>query len=254
MQAGTRGMLGWIKPDDNVRPDHDCYKLEPWLKDRGLDGVRTAVATSPSSGIHQVDELFRTGEAEVLIPPAKTLADTGAAVVVWACTSASFIGGLAWSRAQAAGISNVIGRPVTSTSLAILAAARQLDVRAVDLLGTYPDEITAVLARFMEDDGLRVEHRHALDAPTGKAAFALDLVAEAERFAQMHPNSRNPVVIPDTAANSLDLLADLELVLRRPVITAVQASFWHGLVLLGIKPRLERGGLLFRGEPWKEAA
>ena len=55
MQAGTRGMLGWIKPDDNVRPDHDCYKLEPWLKDRGLDGVRTAVATSPSSGIHQAD-------------------------------------------------------------------------------------------------------------------------------------------------------------------------------------------------------
>jgi maleate cis-trans isomerase len=254
MQVDKRVTLGWIKPDDNDRPDHDCYKLEKWLGDRDLKGISAIVRTSKSSGIHAKEELFHTGEAAALIAPAQALADAGADVVVWACTSASFIGGLGWSREQAAGIARAIGKPVTSTSLAILDAAKQLDVKAVDLLGTYPDEITAVLAGYMEDGGLRVEYQHALNAPTGKAAFALDLCEEAARFAQMNSTSRNPVVIPDTAANSLDLLTELERILRRPVITAVQASLWHGLMLLGIKPSIERGGLLFRGEPWKVAA
>lgn len=254
MRADGPRTLGWIKPDDNDRPDHDCYRLEQWLVERDLDGVRTMVRTSRSSGIHVREELFHTGDADVLMPPARALAEAGADVVVWACTSASFIGGLAWSRRQAAGLAEAVGRPVTSTSLAILAAAEQLGVRAVDLLGTYPADVTAVLAQFLEDGGMAVEHRHAIGAPTGKHTFALDLGAEAARFAAMIPQSRNPVVVPDTAANSLDQLTELERILRRPVITAVQASLWHGLVLLGIRPSIERGGLLFRGEGWRAAA
>lgn len=245
--------LGWIKPDDNVRPDHDCYKIERWLGERGLAGIEVVVRTSPSSGIHAEQELYETGAPEALVPPAKELAEAGADVVVWACTSASFIGGLEWSRRQAADMARAAGRPATSTSLAILEAARHLGASKVDILGTYPAEITAALARMLEEGGLRVENIRALNIPTGRDAFALDLRVEAQTFADAVPGSRNPVVIPDTAANSLDLLEDLETILRRPVMTAVQVSLWHGLVLTGLRPSIPSAGHLFRIDSWPAA-
>ena len=242
-------MLGWIKPDDNVRPDHDCYHLEEWLEGHGIRGVRTPVRTSRAWGIHAPKELYMAGDLAHLTPPAKELADAGCSAIVWACTSGSFIGGLDWCRAQSADLAQATGRPVTSTSLAIIAAAGRIGATTIDLLGTYPKEITAVLRKLIEDAGIRVEHCIALNALTGKDTFALDLRKEAKQLAG--PSfGRNPVVIPDTAANSLYLLEDLEDILERPVLTAVLVSLWHGLVLLGVDPVAKGAGFLFSGERW----
>ena len=245
-------MLGWIKPDDNVRPDHDCYHLDAWLGDRGIRGVETEVRTSRASGIHTPEELFDVGDLAVLTPPAKALSDAGCTAIVWACTSGSFIGGLEWCRAQSDALAEATGRPVTSTSLAIIAAAERIGAGAVDLLGTYPEDVTAVLKKLLEDGGLRVEHAYALNAPTGKDTFDLDLRQEVKRFTG--PGfGRNPVVIPDTAANSLFLLEELEEILGRPVLTAVLVSLWNGLVLLGLDPVAKGAGFLFSGERWNAA-
>jgi maleate isomerase len=211
------------------------------------------VRTSRASGIHATADLFQAGDIAHLGPPARELAEAGCTAIVWACTSGSFIGGLDWARAQAAELKRITGRPATSTSLAILAAAEHIGAERIDLLGTYPEDVTLVLKKLLEDGGLVVQTCVALNAPTGKDTFALDLRAAARRLAG--PSfGRNPVVIPDTAANSLDLLEDLEAILDRPVLTAVQVSLWHGLVLMGVKPVARNAGLLFSGNHWTGAS
>ena len=247
-------MLGWIKPDDNVRPDHDCYHIDRWLQKRGIEGVRTVVGTSVSSGVHEREELFEAGDLHKLIPPAKELADAGCDVIVWACTSGSFIGGLDWCRAQSSTLAEAIGRPATSTTLAIIAAIQHLGADTVDLLGTYPKPVTMVLNNLLEDADIQVDHAIALDAPEGKASFQLDLCREVKRLGGPSFGRSNPVIIPDTAANSLNLLTDLEAILQRPVVTAVQATLWYGLILLGVEPVAHDAGILFSGERWRASA
>lgn len=52
--------------------------------------------------------LLRLGEVE----------QGNAKAVVWACTSASFIGGLEWAQTQSATLASRLGMPITSTALA----------------------------------------------------------------------------------------------------------------------------------------
>ena len=190
------------------------------------------------------------GGLDVLVPPGKELVEAGADVVMWACTSGSFIGGLEWTRQQAKGLSAALGRPAASTTLSVLAGLKHLGAQKADLLGSYPEPIVKVLQASIEQSGFPVENVIALGAPDGKATFALDMCAAGERFAQMTKGSRNPVVIPDTAANTLNLLTRLEDILDRPVVTAVGATLWYGLVLLGLRPHLPDAGTLFAGQRW----
>lgn len=56
-----------------------------------------------------------------------------------------------------------------------------------------------------------------------------------------------PLVIPDSAVNTLDLVGDLEAELGRPVVTANQATLWQGLTLLGAPAVVRAAGLLLAG-------
>jgi len=236
--------IGWIKPDDNVRPDHDCYHIAGWLAARGVDAVSAEVTTSVSSGLHQREELIRIGDVDRLAPPARTLAEKGCDVVAWACTSGSFIGGRAWAEAQCRGIADAGGVPATSTSLAMAAAARAMNAGAVDVLGAYPEDVTRAFAAFLAEHGIAVREVRWLDSPSGPVSFGLDLVAEAAKM----PGARDgtPVAVPDTAMNSLNLLPKLEAALGRPVITAVQATLWRALRLAGRADPVPEAGRLFQ--------
>jgi maleate cis-trans isomerase len=56
-----------------------------------------------------------------------------------------------------------------------------------------------------------------------------------------------PLVIADSAVNTLDVVAELEADLGKPVVTANQATLWKGLRLLGRPPRVPRAGALLTG-------
>ena len=114
------GCLGILLPEDGPT-DYEWYELGPASDTEDLP--RIEVGKVPSDGHHEPAALMALGATDRLSPVGEGLvSEKGPRAVVWACTSGSFIGGLAWARAQAGELENRLGVPVTSTALAFLEA------------------------------------------------------------------------------------------------------------------------------------
>jgi maleate cis-trans isomerase len=235
--------LGVILPDDGPF-DYEWLRLEPLLVPRGLYDVRCIVERSPADGVMLVGHLLDIGSDEKLAPCARRLAAQGADVVAWACTSGSFVGGVEWARAQLAALEVAAGRPATSTSIALAALPRAHGFTTVDLVSAYTHEITYILNGLLEAEGLRVQEAVSLGCVDTAHSVAVDIEAEIVRFAQA-VSGRRPILVPDTAINTLSLLERLQEKADRPVITANQATLWHALAKVG---RLQAAANLAR--PW----
>jgi maleate cis-trans isomerase len=229
--------LGIILPDDGPF-DYEWLRLQPWLLQRGRHDVRCIVERSPADGIMLVERLLAIGADEALAPCARRLAVRGADVIAWACTSGSFAGGAGWAHAQLAALEAASGLPATSTSIALAALARAQGFAEVDLVSAYSPEVTEILKGLLEAEGLRVQEDVSLGCTDTAHSFAIDIAVEIARFAQAVPGGR-PILVPDTAINTLCFLEQLQEQAGRPVITANQATLWHALARSGRAPAAE---------------
>lgn len=222
--------LGILLPDDGP-DDYEWYGLDRRPPPDG-ELPRIAVGRIPSDGHHEPAALTALGAVARLAPVGETLVrDHGARAVVWACTSGSFIGGLGWARDQACALERALGVPVTSTALAFLEALSALGERRVDLLSPYPPDVTDRLVGFLAEGGVTVGRLEALDCPYAADSNRLDILEAVRAFG---PGSvATPLLVPDTAVNTLALLEALARVAGRPVLTANQVSLWAGLRRLG---------------------
>jgi maleate isomerase len=232
--------LGIVLPDDGPQ-DYEWYGLDGWLAARSRTDVRVRVAGSLCDGMHTVESLFETGARARLSGPARKLAEAGAGAIVWACTSGSFIGGLDWARAQAAALADDTGLPASSTALALIDAIAALDATRVDLMSPYPGEVTERLVAFLAEAGIATAELQILDCLRSADSHVLDLTAALRRM----PASTRPLVIPDTAVNTLGRVAELEALAGRPLVTANQATLHRGLRMLGLPAHLVGAGYLF---------
>ncbi|MDZ5699408.1 hypothetical protein [Chelativorans sp. M5D2P16] len=251
-RRSARPKLGIVLPDDPIKSE--LHDLDTWFLARGHHDVTALTLLSKITGGHFEVDLYQTGDPNVIGPVARELAAQGCDAIVWACTSGSFIGGLSWARAQAKAVSEMAERPVTSTTLAFISALHSLQRKNVYLLGAYPEPVTQAFATCLGSAGITVERWHALGSPDGPSSFRLSLIEEVDRFAKSLPaGSDEPILIPDTAINSLDLVEHLEERTGRMVLTANQVTVWHGLSLLGAGRAIANAGKFLAMEPDKPA-
>ncbi|APE29656.1 hypothetical protein BOX17_01000 [Halomonas aestuarii] len=217
--------LGILLPDDGP-DDYEWYSLGEEVP--GLP--RLEVGKVPSDGHHAPAALLALGDVERLVPMGRRLVEEeGAEAVVWACTSASFIGGLDWAREQRAGLEARLGVPVTSTALAFLEALESLGLDRVDLLSPYPDDVTLRLVSFLREGGVGVIHDKALDCPYAEDSHRADILGEVRRFRQRYPDLSRPLLVPDTAIDSLRRREAMVEAAGGEVLTANQVTLWAGL-------------------------
>lgn len=225
--------LGILLPDDGP-DDYEWYELDGEAVPGQGTLPRIVVGKIPSDGHHEPEALTALGSVARLAPVGEWLVrEQGAGVVVWACTSGSFIGGLAWAREQSAQLERVLGVPVTSTALAFQEALAALGERRADLLSPYPEDVTERLVRFLDESGVTVERREALDCPYAADSNRLDIVAAVGEFGRAKPGGETPLLVPDTAVNTLRRLEAMASQAGRPLLTANQVTLWAGLKRLG---------------------
>ncbi len=224
---------------------YEWAQLETWLCAHGLR-ISVATVESPSDGLHGLGSLRATGAMEALAAAASSLRPANCSAVIWACTSGSFVDGLQQARRQARLISEAANAPATSASLALVAATAALQACDIDLLSPYPQDATDRLLGFLGEAGLAVVECRTLGCADGAASNNLALPEASLLFRSRMSASRRPLVIPDTAINSLEVVGRLEAELGRPVVTANQASVWHGLALAGFRADIAAAGSLWR--------
>ncbi|MGW5703564.1 aspartate racemase/maleate isomerase family protein [Amycolatopsis japonica] len=95
-------------------------------------------------------------------------------VVSWACSSCSFTRGLAGAREQARVLSERLGVPARSTSLAYLTALAHLGTKRVALASVYHRDTTTSFVDFLAEAGIETVHSVSADAPSDRALATWD--------------------------------------------------------------------------------
>jgi maleate cis-trans isomerase len=203
------------------------------------------VHTSIGEDAHREDALLDMGSPERLLEAIGRFPRDAVSAVVWACTSGSFIYGWEGAHAQVAELENAAGIPVSSTSLAFVAAARALGLRRVSIAATYPEDITRRFEAFLARGGLdpvAVVSGGIITAAEVSGLVGDDAAALVE--AADRPDA-DAVLVPDTALHTIEAIEALEAAVGKPVLTANQVSAWEGLRLAGSEVVPQGPGRLF---------
>jgi maleate cis-trans isomerase len=192
---------------------------------------------------HAPEHLSRTGSLEHLAMHAEVMARMHLDAAIWACTSGSFIDGLAHAERQVQTIAKITGVPASSTSLAFVSALRHLGIAEAALLASYPEPAARAFKTFLGECGIAVVDAVALSARSGPAAAALGRERLTAAAAELSVPPEGAVLIPDTAMPSMHLIDPLEAQLEVPVLTSNQVSLWEAVRLVEgqcVRPGLGR--------------
>lgn len=192
-------------------------------------------------GIGQMMDAPQLGEA------ARLLAAAPIDVLCFGGTSASFLHGTAYDRALTAKLEGwAPGRKITTASTAALAALAAMKAGPVALATPYDDGVHQRAIRFLEENGHKVSrHRNlGIDTDWKLAEVTLDEVYDLVRSVD-HPEA-SAIFISCTNFRSVGAIEALETALGKPVISAIQASFWHCLKTVGVKGAKPGYGSLMR--------
>lgn len=193
---------------------------------------------------HAIQHLERTASINNLLLSGKLLEKLKPNAAVWACTSGSFIRGAQHAKEQIDALEQTLNCPVTSTSLAFIAALEYLNINEVAVLGTYPKETTETFISFLTEFDVNTHAMVHLDAPSGPIASMLADEVFIESAKNMHIPELGALLIPDTAVPSMHMINKLEELTGRAVLTANQVSLWDCARLANcLSPQVQLGKL-----------
>jgi len=171
----------------------------------------------------------------VLEQAARKLAWAEVHVIVFACTSGSFIHGLGWDSALIGRIEAAANVPATTTTTAVLAAFNAIGAKNVAIATPYLPELNEIEKRFFEGNGFAVPSIVGLGCLTDQEIGRLG-PEDAETLVDVADRpSANTLFISCTNFHVLDAVASLELRHRKPVVTSNLAGAWAALRRIGIQ-------------------
>ena len=217
--------IGFLYPGHAAEDDYP--RIEKMLG----GAHRLVVEHTYGEDLHAVDALLALGSEDTLAEGGARLARHQPDVVLWACTSGSFVFGWEGAEDQARKLSAAAGVPASSTSFAFVHAARALGVRRVAVAASYPDEVAQRFVEFLGRGGLEVLSMSSAGIVT--AAEVGELPDEAVHRigrAQRQPGRGSPAHPGHGHAHGRPGRAPGTR-LGKPVLTANQVTVWEGLVL-----------------------
>lgn len=241
---GHRARLGLVYIASSIVMEPECYAMAP-------EGVSIHTTRIPLDGKVSVENLsgLAGGNADMdrLLEATRLLASAPLNSIVFACTSGSFIGGRGYDDvivARMAGVARDI--PVTTTTTALVAALRTLEARRVAVATPYTEAVTGRAVAYLEGHGFGVPAAGCLGLDEDVAiGFTAPEVVEGLVRSLDRPDA-DAIVIACTNLRTAAVIEDLEDSLGKPVISAIQASFWHGLRLAGFRDPVPHYGRLLR--------
>ncbi|MBA2806438.1 decarboxylase [Streptomyces sp. KM273126] len=172
-------------------------------------------------------------EHETLGDAVRTLNAIAPEVVAYACTSGSFVGGVAGERAMCEAMTRAGAVPSVTTSGALLDALNELGVRRLALVTPYTVSVTLALEEYLSEAGITVTGRAfmGLTRHIWKVPYR-DVVDMARRAVRAPADA---LFISCTNLPTYDVIPQLEAELRMPVISANQVTMWAALRHLGTR-------------------
>ena len=224
---GSLAKIGLINLHSSV-----VMECEMWAMAAPGVSVHTSRLKVQKITVDAIDAMMRSPELE---QSARLIAGAPIDVLCFGGTSASFLHGTAFDESLIARMRDwAPGIPVTTASTATLAALGAVGAGTVALATPYIDEVHERAIRFLEENGHRVVKSDNLGIDSDRALAEVPLEDVYDLVCAVDHADATAVFISCTNFRSVGAIAALESTLGKPVVSAVQASFWHSLVLAGV--------------------
>jgi maleate cis-trans isomerase len=222
---GWRGRIGLLIPSTNTSMEVDFYRLAP-------DGVSVHTARLKTEKEATIDTLVKMEEAAE--EAAASVATAEVNVIVFGCTSGSFINGPEWNKKFIEKLEGIAKVPVITTAQAMIEALKEMSLKKISITTPYVRVTNEHLKSFLESYNFEVLDLKTFDMLD---QFAHAKVEPSEIYS-LAKKSDTPesegIFISCTQMRTLDIIETLENDLKKPVITATQASMWLALKTLKV--------------------
>ncbi|MGV6875718.1 maleate cis-trans isomerase family protein [Pseudochelatococcus sp. B33] len=224
---GTRGRIGLIFMASSI-----VMESEMWAMAAEGVAIHTARITLPKVTVAGIEEMMTAPELE---QAARHLASAPIDLLCFGGTSASFLHGTAYDRGLIAKLQGwAPGRQVTTASTATLAALAHVGAGTVALATPYVDEVHQRAIHFLQENGHTVVRSANLGIDADRALAEVPLEQVYDLVRSVDTPEASAIFISCTNFWSVGVIDALERELGKPVVSAVQASFWHCLGLLDV--------------------
>ncbi|MBW0118158.1 aspartate/glutamate racemase family protein [Pseudonocardia abyssalis] len=175
----------------------------------------------------------------------RDLLQPGTRIVAYACTSGSFVDGVAGEHALLDVMHEAGARHALTTAGALVSALGAVGASRVAIVTPYVDSLTDLLGAFLAAHGITSTSAVGLGLLGQIWRVSYEEVVAAARAAD-RPDAE-AVFISCTNLATYDVIAPLERELGKPVLTANQVTMWAALQAIGV-PALGPGQRLIAGD------
>ncbi|MFD9906068.1 decarboxylase, partial [Streptomyces sp. NPDC059063] len=218
--------VGVVAPFDFAL-DRELWRWVP-------DEVSLHLTRTPYVPVEVSLDLARlVSEHETLAEAVRALSAAEPEVLAYACTSGSFVGGIAGERAMCEAMAREGTVASVTTSGALLEALDELAAHRIALVTPYTWSVTRALEEFLAEADVAVVGRAYLGLTRHIWKVSYRDVADMARRAVRGPV--DALFISCTNLPTYDVIPQLEAELRVPVLSANQVTMWSALRRLGTR-------------------
>ena len=253
---GGRARIGMFIVGSEAVPEAEWWAMLP-----ANVSVHAARVTAAAPWAAWQEDRTGVDLADDVTRGSRQFASMRLSAVVIGHSSSSFLGGKGWDEAVVGSLSGILGPTpvVTTNGLDTLAALRASGVRRPFLVlpPWFNDKTVEAGVRYYEDHGLAPAAHLSYDpgpkwrdVPPGDMyprglGFEQEVEPLHEQIVASCPAAADGVLIAGTGFRRVALLESLEQNLKRPVLSANQASLWHCLQMAGVRADVIGYGNLF---------
>lgn len=233
-----RARLGFIIPSSN-------RMVEPQLQRFTPDGIEPHVTRIGMTNRHKapLDQLLPR-----IVDAAELLGDSKCDVTVLQCTGTSMSGGVAGERGVIRAIEEATGKPALSAASSLMAAFATLEARRLVFVSETAQAGHDKKVEFLKEAGLDIIADKAMGLKNSDAYCTTPPSFWLDNVRLMEDPSADAYFISCANIHSVDVIADLEAIFDKPVVTSNQAALWCALRTAGISDDIPALGRLFKNE------
>ncbi len=220
---GEKARIGLILPHEDYTTEYEFNKLAP------LDVAFYATRIKLKS-VTKEDLVKMSEEVQIAVdrlPPKLNL-------LVYHCTSGTFVMGPEWERELLDEIKVKIGVKTISTMQSVIEALKKLNLKNISLATPYTETLNKLEINYLAGFNVKVVKDIGLSITNTEAMCALEHEEISKAVEEADSPLSNGLFISCTGLKTMGLIDELEGKLNKPVVSSNSATLWHALKLCNV--------------------